>query len=43
MNHRTIEEQGFEIWLDSEGPSLLKKQKVPGGAVAVIRNDRVIY
>ena len=43
MNHRTIKEQGFEIWLDSEAPSLLKKHKVPGVAVAVVRDDKVIY
>jgi len=43
MNHRTIEEQGFEIWLDSEAPSLLEKHKVPGVAVAFVRDDKVIY
>ena len=43
MNRRTIEEQGFKIWLDSAAPSLLKKHKVPGVAAAVVRDDKVIY
>jgi len=43
MNLRTIEEQGFEIWLDSAAPYLLKKHKVPGVAIAVVRDDKVIY
>ena len=43
MSHRTIEEQEFQIWLDSAAPSLLKKYKVPGVAVAVVQNDKVLY
>jgi CubicO group peptidase (beta-lactamase class C family) len=43
MNYRTIKEKGFETWLDSEAPSLLKKHKVPGVAVAVVRDDKVRY
>ena len=43
MNHQTKLEQKYEIWLDSEAPSLLKKHKVPGIAVAVVQNDKVLY
>jgi hypothetical protein len=43
MNHQTILEQKYEIWIDSEAPSLLQKYKVPGIAVAVVQNDKVLY
>ena len=38
-----MEEKGFDIWLDAEVPYLINEHKVPGVAIAVVRDDKVIY
>ena len=35
--------QDMESWLDSAVPCLLKKHKVPGAALAIIRDGELVY
>jgi len=43
MRHYTMDEQGFELWFDSEATSLIEKYKVPGVALAVVRDSKDVY
>ncbi len=38
-----MEEKRFDKWLDAEVPYLAKEHKVPGVAIAVVRDAKVIY
>ena len=38
-----IEDQSIETWLDATVPCLLDKYKVPGAAVAIVRNGEIYF
>ena len=39
----TMDEQGFESWFDSKATALIEKYKVPGVALAVVRDSKDVY
>jgi len=38
-----MENRSLELWLDSKVPCLLNKYKVPGAAMAIIRDGEIVY